>query len=91
MEIVIGIVGVLLGALIAWYVTGKMANSRAQKIMSDAEKDAEVIKKNKLLEAKEEVLSMKAEAEKQANIRTSKIQNTHNRLKQREISLNQRH
>lgn len=91
MEIVIGIVGVLLGALIAWYVTGKMANSRAQKIMSDAEKDAEVIKKNKLLEAKEEVFSMKAEAEKQANIRTSKIQNTENRLKQREISLNQRH
>ena len=91
MEIVIGIVGILLGALIAWYVTGKMANSRAQKIMSDAEKDAEVIKKNKLLEAKEEVLSMKAEAEKQANIRTSKIQNTENRLKQREISLNQRH
>lgn len=91
MEIVIGIIGLLLGAAIAWYVTGKMANSRAQKIMSDAEKDAEVIKKNKLLEAKEEVFSMKAEAEKQANIRTSKIQNTENRLKQREISLNQRH
>ncbi|HBK95034.1 MAG TPA: ribonuclease Y, partial [Porphyromonadaceae bacterium] len=46
--------------------------------------------KNKLLEAKEEIISMKAEAEKQANARTSKIQITENRLKQREMSLNQR-
>lgn len=90
MEIVIGIIGLLIGAVSAWYVTGKMANSRAQNILSDAEKDAEVIKKNKLLEAKEEVISMKAEAEKQANARTSKIQITENRLKQREMTLNQR-
>ena len=90
MEIVIGIVGLLIGAVAAWYITGHMANSRAKKIVSDAEKEAEVIKKNKLLEAKEEVLSMKAEAEKQINLRTSKIQNTENRLKQREMLLNQK-
>ena len=90
MEIVIGIVGLLIGAVVAWYVTGLMANSRAKKIVSDAEKEAEVIKKNKLLEAKEEVLSMKAEAEKQIGSRTSKIQSTENRLKQREMQINQK-
>jgi ribonuclease Y len=90
MEIVIGIVGLLIGAVVAWYVTGLMANSRAKKIVSDAEKEAEVIKKNKLLEAKEEVLSMKAEAEKQISSRTSKIQSTENRLKQREMQINQK-
>ena len=91
MNIVIGIViGLLIGAAVAWYVTGKMANSRAQNILSDAEKDAEVIKKNKLLEAKEEILSMKGEAEKQINARTSKMQANENRLKQREMTLNQR-
>lgn len=90
MEIVIGIVGLFIGAVAAWYITGHIANSRAKKIVSDAEKEAEVIKKNKLLEAKEEVLSMKAEAEKQINLRTSKIQNTENRLKQREMLLNQK-
>src|SRR5690554_1141282 len=90
MGIVIGIIGLLIGAVVAWYVTGKMANSRAQNIMSDAEKDAEVIRKKILLEAKEEALAMKTEAEKQANARTAKIQNTENRLKQREMSLNQR-
>ena len=89
--IVIGIViGLLIGAVAAWYVTGKMANSRAQNILSDATKDAEVIKKNALLEAKEEVLTMKAEAEKQANQRNSKLQVNENRQKQREMTLNQR-
>lgn len=91
MGIVIGIiVGLLIGAVAAWYVTGKMANSRAQNILSDAEKDAEVIKKNKLLEAKEESLVMKAELEKQANQRNSRLQVSENRLKQREMSLSQR-
>lgn len=80
----------LAGAVVAWYVTGKMVNSRAQNILSDAEKDAEVIKKNKLLEAKEEILAMKGEAEKQINSRTSKIQANENRIKQREMTLNQR-
>ncbi len=91
MEIVIGIVALLIGAAIAWWASTKMANSRVNKMLSDAEKDAEVIKKNRLLEAKEETLQMKAEAEKQINIRNSKIQNTENRLKQREMTLNQRH
>lgn len=91
MGIVIGIiVGLLIGAVAAWYVTGKMANSKAQNILSDAEKDAEVIKKNKLLEAKEEALTMKAELEKQANQRSSRLQVSENRLKQREMSLTQR-
>ena len=50
MEIGIGIIGLVIGAVVAWYLTGKMATSRARNILSDAEKDAEVIKKKKLLE-----------------------------------------
>lgn len=90
MNIFIGIIGLVAGALIAWYLAGKTANSRAQKILSDAEKDAEVIKKKMLLEAKEETLALKNEAEKQINSRTSKLQSFENRLKQREMTLNQR-
>lgn len=91
MGIVIGIIiGLLVGAVAAWYVTGKMANSRAQNILSDAAKDAEVIKNNKLLEAKEEAMNIKAEAERQANQRNSRLQVSENRLKQREMSLTQR-
>ena len=59
--------------------------------MSDAEKDAEVIKKKILLEAKEEAFALKNEAEQQINSRTAKIQSNENRVKQREASLNQKH
>jgi len=90
MEIVIGIIGLAIGAAVAWFLTGKMANSRARNILADAEKDAEVIRKKMLLEAKEETLAIKTEAEKQANARMSKIQMTENRLKQREMMLNQK-
>jgi len=90
MEIVIGIIGLVIGVVIAWYLTGKTANSRAQKILGDAEKDADVIKQKMLLEAREESMAMRAEAEKQANARVTKIQLTENRLKQREMSLNQK-
>lgn len=90
MEIVIGIVGLLIGAAIMWYFAVQAANSRYKKIVSDAEKDSEVILKNKLVEAKEETLQMKSEAEKQINSKTSRIQATENKLKQREMTLNQR-
>ena len=90
MEIVLGIVGLLIGAAIMWYFAVHSANSRYKTIVSDAEKDAEVILKNKLLEAKEETLTMKSEAEKQINSKNSRIQSTENRLKQREMTLNQR-
>ena len=88
--IVIGIVSLLIGAAIMWYFAVQSATSRYKQIVSDAEKDSEVILKNKLLEAKEETLKMKSEAEKQVNIKTSRIQATENKLKQREMTLNQR-
>ena len=90
LEIVIGLVCLLIGAGVTWFIIMKSANSRAQKIVDDATKDAEVIKKNRLLEAKEEILELKAEVEKQANARTQKMQANENRLKQREMTLNQR-
>ena len=80
----------LIGAGIMWYFAGHTANSRYKKIVSDAEKDAELILKNKLVEAKEETLLLKSEAEKQINIKNSRIQATENRLKQREMTINQR-
>ena len=88
--IVIGIVSLLIGAAIMWYFAVQSATSRYKQIVSDAEKDSEVILKNKLLEAKEETLKMKSEAEKQVNIKTSRIQAAENKLKQREMMLNQR-
>lgn len=73
-----------------WYFAVRASNSRYKKMVSDAEKDSELILKNKLVEAKEEILLMKSEAEKQINIKNSRMQVTENKLKQREMTLNQR-
>jgi ribonuclease Y len=88
--ILIGIIGLLVGAVIAWFAIGKMAKSRANTMLSDAEKDAEVIKKKKLLELKEETLVIKTAAEKELNTRLAKMERDENRSKQRQSSLNQR-
>ena len=63
---------------------------KCDSILKKAEEEAEVIKKNKLLEVKEKFLNKKSELEKEVAARNQKIQQAENRLKQREISLNQR-
>ena len=56
----------------------------------EAENEAEVIKKNKLLEVKEKFLNKKADLEKEVAARNQKIQQAENKLKQREMVLAQR-
>ena len=90
MEIVKLIVAFILGGGVAWLLQSKLVKSQAKKIITDAEKEAETIKKNKLLEVKEKFLSLKADLEKQVNARNSKIQSQEAKLRQREMSINQR-
>ena len=58
--------------------------------LKEAENEAEVIKKNKLLEVKEKFLNKKADLEKEVAARNQKIQQAENKLKQREMVLAQR-
>ena len=63
---------------------------KCESILKKAEEEAEVMKKNKLLEVKEKFLNKKSELEKEVAARNQKIQQAENKLKQREISLNQK-
>ena len=80
-------VGVLLAVLFMLF----FGKSRYNLLLKEAEKEAEVIKKNKLLEAKEKYLHLKTEWENQASARNAKIQSAEAKLKQREIIFGQRH
>ena len=64
--------------------------SKYEAILKEAENEAEVMKKNKLLEVKGKFLDKKAELEKEVAARNQKIQQAENKLKQREMVLNQR-
>lgn len=64
--------------------------TKYEAIIKEAQTEAEVIKKNKLLEVKEKFLNKKADLEKEVAQRNQKIQQAENRVKQRELSLNQK-
>jgi ribonuclease Y len=87
--IIAGIIGLVVGGIGVW-LSGKMLKSKYERIIEDAHKTAETIKKDKLLEVKEKFITLKADLEKQVNIRNSRIQSQEAKLKQREMVLNQR-
>ena len=77
------------GFIIGKLIDNTVLKKKREGILKKAEEDAEVIKKNKLLEVKEKFLNKKSELEKEVAQRNQKIQQAENRLKQREINLNQ--
>ena len=90
MDILLYGITFLVGAILTWVVLNFMANSKFKRQVKEAEQEAEVIKKNKLLEVKEQALQMKSEFEKQVNSRNSKLQAAEAKIKQRELSLTQK-
>ncbi len=65
--IAIALIGAALGIGIFAAVQRATGRSRAKTIVEDAQREAEVIMKDKLLEAREQELRIKSEAEKTAN------------------------
>lgn len=97
--ILIKMTGVIIAVSVACFLIGGLATylffkhglkNKCEAILKEAETEAEVIKKNKLLEVKEKFLNKKADLEKEVAIRNQKIQQAENKLKQRELVLNQR-
>ena len=81
--------GIGLGAAILLVWQKSTARSEARTIIADANREAEIIKKDHQLEAEKEALRIKNEAEKSANQRLQKVQNEEQRIKQRQNQLNQ--
>lgn len=101
-QIVVGIICFIVGAGLVFILnktalkkkidsTLEKASEKARIMLKDAEAEAEVIKKNKLLEVKEKFLNKKADLEKEVAIRNQKIQRVENKLKQRELTIKQQH
>ena len=88
--IVVSLACLLIGAAASYVLFKHGLKAKYDGILKDAEAEAEVIKKNKLLEVKEKFLNKKADLEKEVAARNQKIQQAENKLKQRELVLNQR-
>lgn len=85
---IIGLLGgTLAGGAVVFIVLNGMLKKRRDSIVIEAEKEAEQIKKDKILQAKEKFLQMKEEHESTINERNRKLQQNEDRFKQRESQL----
>ncbi|MBO7203002.1 MAG: ribonuclease Y [Paludibacteraceae bacterium] len=87
--IIIGIISFVVGIVATWLIHQTLLKSRNERFLQKAAEEAEVLKKNKLIEVKEKYLSLKEEYEKQVNQRNSKMQQAEAKLQQREMQQKQ--
>ncbi len=97
LSIIIGAVALVAGIIAGKFIfsanTKKQiddANTQAQKILSDAQASSETLKKEKLLEAKERFVQLKAEHDKEVLDKNKKINEAETRIRQKEQSLSQK-
>ena len=88
---IIPFIAFLIGGALVWLGMRFIFKSQHKKMIEEAEKESEVLKKKKMLEVKEKFLHLKADLEKQVSSRNSKLQSAEVKLKQRELVINQRH
>jgi len=84
-------VALLVGGICGYLIFRYALKGKYNELIAAADKEAEVIKKKKLLEVEEKFLNKKSELQKEVQQRNQHFQQSENKLKQREISLNQRH
>lgn len=99
---ILGIIGYVLAGLAIGVLVGRFllrsllktqevaAQTKVKKMLKDAESKAEILKKDRLLEAKEKFLQLKSEHEQEVNNKNNQINQRENAIKQKEQSINQR-
>ncbi len=88
--IIVGIVAFAIGFVFSNSLLRKKIEKKSENILSEAKEKAEVLKKEKILQAKEKFLQLKTEHEKIINEKNAKVHSNENRLKQKEANFQQR-
>ncbi|MDD3773286.1 MAG: ribonuclease Y [Weeksellaceae bacterium] len=94
-SIIIGLIGLIIGAAVSYFLAKKSvdkenqilideAKRKADDLISEATKEGEAIKKEKIFQAKEKFLELKSAHENSINQRDKKISEAELRLKERE-------
>lgn len=95
--VIIAVVSVGLGIVLGKFIFAENtkqqiieAENEAKTILKEAKLNAEALKKEKILEAKEHFVQLKSEHDRQVNDRNRKISDLENKAKQRESNLAQK-
>lgn len=84
------LVAFIIGCGLGYGIFRYILNRKYLKMLNEVQQQAEVIKTQKMLEAKERYLNEKSQLESEAQQRNQKIAQAENKIKQREISINQK-
>jgi ribonuclease Y len=91
MQIVVGLlVGLIGGGVVMAIIQQTVLKSKREKLIKDAELEGENIKKDKLLQAKENFLKLKEEHEVSIKEKERRIQSGEDRIRNKEKSINQK-
>ena len=92
--IIIALAALILGGVVGFIVTStvlrKAVTKEEQNLLEEAKEKAEVIKKERILQAKEKFLQMKDEHEKACNERKRELQKIENKVNQMQQVANQK-
>lgn len=92
--VIISIVAVAIGLIVGITITStflrKAIEKKSENILKDAEEKGEMIKKDKILQAKEKFLQMKSDYENAYQEKNKEILKNENRLKQKEATISQK-
>jgi ribonucrease Y len=88
--LIIGVTGIILGGLLTGTILRKSMDRKRDLILKEAMEKAEMIKKDKILQAKEKFLQLKAEYDKIVHEKNEDINKNENRFKQKEVVFNQK-
>jgi ribonuclease Y len=89
-NIIVGVAAFVAGGFLSYFIWQKGLKKKRDEIIEDAKNEGEVIKKDKILQAKEKFLQLKAEHEKEINERSNKVLASENKIKQKENHLSQK-
>ncbi len=88
--IIIAVAGVIIGGVITGAVLNRALERKRDALLKEAIEKAEVVKKEKILQAKEKFLQLKTEHEKFVQEKNEEVNRNENRFKQKESTLNQK-
>lgn len=95
--VIFALLGLIVGAVVGFFVCKSIAEAKiagakssAEQIIDEGTREAEALKKEALLEAKDEIHQLRTEAEQDIRDRRAELQKQENRLMQKEENLDRK-
>ena len=88
--VISAVIGIAIGIALSYTLLKNTLQRDSIRVLKDAQEEAELMKKERILQAKEKFLQLKLDHEKQINERNQVILVAENRVKQKENQINQK-